>query len=119
MEKEETKFSSLLHNPRERRDRDIAANCQWALSGRLDPPSPLKFIFQPLCFGKFHQVLWRAVIREAGCDCSRVKGPHLENEMTHSQIAAFAATFSGRTKTFAECAVALGLSEISTRKGES
>lgn len=118
MEKEETKFSSLLHNPRERRDRDIAANCQWALPSRLDPLVPLKFIFQPLCFGKFHQVLWRAVIREAGCDCSWVKGPHLENEMTHSQIAAFAATFSGRTKTFAGLRFCAGLSEISTRTGE-
>lgn len=78
VKKEGTKFSSLPHNPRERQDLDITANWQRALRSRLDLPLPLKFIFQPLCFGKFHQVLDRAVIREAGYDCSCTKGPLFE-----------------------------------------
>lgn len=88
VKKEGTKFSSLLHNPRERQDLDITANWQRTLRSRFDLPLPLKFIFQPLCFGKFHQVLDRAVIREAGYDCSCTKSPHLKNEMMHSQTAA-------------------------------
>lgn len=117
VKKEGTKFSSLLHNPRERQDLDITANWQWALRSRLELPLPLKFIFQPLCFGKFHQVLDRAVIREAGYDCSCFKGPHLKNEMMHSQTAAkwpiiFLSVVRGYifgvNNTFAKCAFTLG-----------
>lgn len=117
VKKEGTKFSSLRHNPRERQDLDITANWQWALRSRLDLPLPLKFIFQPLCFGKFHQVLDRAVIREAGYDCSCTKGLHLKNEMTHSQTAAkwpiiflsvARSDIFGENNTFAKCAFTLG-----------
>lgn len=50
--------------------------------------SPLKCIFQPLCYGKFHQVLERAVIRGMGYECCCIKSLHLSNKMKHSQTPA-------------------------------
>lgn len=49
---------------------------------------PLKCIFQPLCDGKFHQVLEGAVIRGTGYECHRIKSRHLSNKMKHSQTLA-------------------------------
>lgn len=49
---------------------------------------PLKCIFQPLCDGKFHQVLEGAVIRGTGYECCRIKSRHLCNKMKHSQTPA-------------------------------
>lgn len=49
---------------------------------------PLKCIFQPLCDGKFHQVLEGAVIRGTGYECCGIKSRHLSNKMKHSQTPA-------------------------------
>lgn len=49
---------------------------------------PLKCIFQPLCDGKFHQVLEGAMIRGMGYECCGIKGHHLSNKMKHSQTPA-------------------------------
>lgn len=49
---------------------------------------PLKCIFQPLCDGKFHQVLEGAVIRGTGYECCGIKRRHLSNKMKHSQTPA-------------------------------
>lgn len=49
---------------------------------------PLKCIFQPLCNGKFHQVLEGAVIRGMGYECCCIKSRHLSNKMKHSQTPA-------------------------------
>lgn len=49
---------------------------------------PLKCIFQPLCDGKFHQVLEAAMIRGTGYECCAIKSCHLSNKMKHSQTPA-------------------------------
>lgn len=49
---------------------------------------PLKCIFQPLCDGKFHQVLEAAMIRGTGYECCAIKSRHLSNKMKHSQTPA-------------------------------
>lgn len=71
----------ILHNPKERRDLDVTANWQCSLQSRLDLPLPLKFIFQLLGFGQFHQMLRRACDKRAGLRFSCIKILHQKTKM--------------------------------------